>query len=318
LVGWQSQRPFKIKIQPPGDLHVRQEKVRRQEIKVDQRPFFDINVDQRPFFCTNVQPPGDHTVRQEKSPLEQQILAPTHHMPPSKPSFFSTPNDQNVLYGTTVYLVFIAAWLFSLLSPVLVLCLFYFHYKSAALLVAASIAACYIVPWPHSPSFRSFMAKGSTVYFRNCSLTYEKDLSKETTPPKMLLAVHPHGIFCMGWSILFAREELKQFTFCFASSLYNSPYFRVLSKMIGNPDSADKHTFKTLMSKNTPIALIPGGFESATITNPNVARVHVSKKGFIKYSLQYGYSLVPCYVFNENQTYSNVQGCWPCRFWCNR
>ena len=239
-------------------------------------------------------------------------------MPPSKPSFFSTPNDQNVLYGTTVYLVFIAAWLLSLFSPVLVLCLFYFHYKSAALLVAASIAACYIVPWPHSPSFRSFMAKGSTVYFRNCSLTYEKDLSKETTPPKMLLAVHPHGIFCMGWSILFAREELKQFTFCFASSLYNSPYFRVLSKMIGNPDSADKHTFKTLMSKNTPIALIPGGFESATITNPNVARVHVSKKGFIKYSLQYGYSLVPCYVFNENQTYSNVQGCWPCRFWCNR
>ena len=68
LVGWQSQRPFKIKIQPPGDLHVRQEKVRRQEIKVDQRPFFDTNVDQRPFFCINVQPPGDlHGPTRKKS-----------------------------------------------------------------------------------------------------------------------------------------------------------------------------------------------------------------------------------------------------------
>ena len=31
----------------------------------------------------------------------------------------------------------------------------------------------------------------------------------------------------------------------------------------------------------------------------------------------YGYSIVPCYVFNENQTYYNVQGCFKWRLWLN-
>ena len=81
-------------------------------------------------------------------------------------------------------------------------------------------------------------------YFRNCSITYEslkhmKVVEEETGEGggnegrssqqggKILLAVHPHGIFCMGWAILFGSSKLDAFDFCFSTALYNSPFFRV-------------------------------------------------------------------------------------------
>jgi hypothetical protein len=45
---------------------------------------------------------------------------------------------------------------------------------------------------------------------------------------KVLLCVHPHGIFCMGWGTLFCRPELKGVQFCFSPALFKSPFFRRL------------------------------------------------------------------------------------------
>ena len=127
----------------------------------------------------------------------------------------------------------------------------------------------------------------------------------------------------MGWAILFSSMELNHFDFCFSmcafdtccilavffcllllltvvflfsfllpgTALYNSPFFRVLAMLVGHPRPADKHTFQRLMRSGKSLALIPGGFESATITSSTQPRVHVKKKGFIKYALQHGYGL---------------------------
>ena len=234
----------------------------------------------------------------------------SHHTP----TFVTAPHDQNVVWGTVSVCSYLTLWVASLLSPFVLAVLAYGHCYTTAVGGLVVIVLCYVVPWPSSPTLRAFMAAGSIKYFRTCSLTFEESL---VDTPKVLLAVHPHGIFCMGWAILFGRIELRHMKFCFSTALYNSPFFRVLSKLVGNPAPADKATFQHLMQQGAALALIPGGFESATITNAAQPRVHVGKKGFIKYALKYGYGLVPCYVFNEHQTYTNVQGGWGFRFWLN-
>jgi len=73
------------------------------------------------------------------------------------------------------------------------------------------------------------------------------------------------------------------------------------------------------MKKKESIAIVPGGFEEASLNHVNIDRVWIKKrKGFIKYALQFGYSLTPAYVFGERGTFSNVQGLWAIRHWLNQ
>jgi len=132
-----------------------------------------------------------------------------------------------------------------------------------------------------------------------------------------ILCVHPHGVFAMGWGILFSRPELESVGFCFSQALYNSPFFRLMTKTIGRPAPADKVSFLRMLSERRTLAIIPGGFEEATIHCAGEHRVYCRRQGLVKYALEHGYSLVPCYCFGENKTYSNVQGAWSVRLWLN-
>ena len=106
--------------------------------------------------------------------------------------------------------------------------------------------------------------------------------------------------------------------FCFSSVLYASPLFLIFSKMVGRPNPADKATFNKLMKKRRTMALIPGGFEEATITSSGADRVYIkNRRGFVKYALQHGYCLTPTYSFGENKCFSNLQGMWSFRLWLN-
>jgi Diacylglycerol acyltransferase. len=72
------------------------------------------------------------------------------------------------------------------------------------------------------------------------------------------------------------------------------------------------------MKRGENLALPPGGFEEATLTNIHQDRVYIRKRmGFIKLALQHGYDVVPVYCFGENQTYWNMQGAWKIRLWLN-
>ena len=103
-----------------------------------------------------------------------------------------------------------------------------------------------------------------------------------------------------------------------AKSLYTSPFFRVLTQLSGRPSSADKATFTALMKKNCDLALIPGGFEEATLHTTQVDRVYLKdRQGFVKYALQYGYALVPVDAFGERETYHTAHGLYKFRLWLN-
>lgn len=61
------------------------------------------------------------------------------------------------------------------------------------------------------------------------------------------------------------------------------------------------------MKKGKNLILVPGGFEEASLSK-NGSLVMVLRKGFIKYGLQYGYSLHPSLVFGEENMFTVVEG----------
>ena len=59
---------------------------------------------------------------------------------------------------------------------------------------------------------------------------------------------------------------------------------------------------------DTSLALLPGGFQEATLCSYGQDRVYVKHRaGFVKYCLIHGYSITPCYTFGESDTYA----CFP-------
>jgi hypothetical protein len=60
--------------------------------------------------------------------------------------------------------------------------------------------------------------------------------------------------------------------------------------------SAEPSSMKKIMSTGQNVSLLPGGFHSASLLKHGAYRCYVLKrKGFIKYSLQYGYKVRPCF-----------------------
>ena len=75
--------------------------------------------------------------------------------------------------------------------------------------------------------------------FARLTVAFEKGALPSAEQP-ILYSVHPHGIFCMGWGILFGRPELDGIKFCISAALYRSPYFQLLTRTVGMPAPADK------------------------------------------------------------------------------
>jgi hypothetical protein len=234
-------------------------------------------------------------------------------------AFVHGSEDHAFFYGSFTTLLYLLVWTASLAAPFAVVMLAFAGRLRAAASLLAAIAACYL-PWqPRAPWLRTWFGLGNVKYFQEASLLFEESvLTTSDAETRKLMCVHPHGIFCMGWGILFGRPELEGVNFCFSTALYRSPFFRFFTKLLGSPAPADKASFQRLMRRGEPMAVIPGGFEEATITHSGKHRVYIKKRrGFVKYALQFGYALVPCYCFGENETYWNAQGCWGLRFWLN-
>lgn len=62
-----------------------------------------------------------------------------------------------------------------------------------------------------------------------------------------------------------------------------------------------------MMKSRRNIGFVPGGFEEATVTSDKEYRLWINdRKGFIKYSLKYGYKVHPVFVFNECKAYKTT------------
>lgn len=136
--------------------------------------------------------------------------------------------------------------------------------------------------------------------FKSYTVYCEEQLKNE----KSLFSFHPHGVLGFGPSMSGALNEvLYNSTFCGSRAMRNLPISGLAARWMG-VFGVDNKNFKDLMSKNKNIIFVPGGFEEATITQYGKDRVYIKeRKGFIKYALEFGYNVYPCYTFNENKLF---------------
>ena len=150
---------------------------------------------------------------------------------------------------------------------------------------------------------------------------------------------HPHGITTCGFSSngVWSREFNERTTpkplpagwegstwpgttFFIAATLREPSHgFKVLCDISGRLESASKGSMLPFFKQGRNVAIIPGGFEEATLFEHGVHRVAISKrKGLIKYALQHGYALTPIYTFGENRTFHTARGLLRLRLALNR
>jgi len=132
---------------------------------------------------------------------------------------------------------------------------------------------------------------------------------------RTLFAVHPHGLLTAGytwnmfWNLDF-HEMTGRIGFLLDENLrLKSAGFRLMCDWYAGPKrwagAATKRVMLEAMAKGETLALLPGGFQEATICERGVERVYIKKRaGFVKYCLQHGYAIVPCYTFGESDTYT--------------
>lgn len=151
----------------------------------------------------------------------------------------------------------------------------------------------------------------------------------QITPGKNFFACHPHGCLSAGWSwnMCWNSEFHKRVgPICFLidqNLRYVNPFFRMVCDWYAGEtrriDSADRKSIKQAMNKGESLALIPGGFEDATVMQRGKERTAVKKrKGFVKYCLEGGYRIIPVYTFGECDTYYTFKPLMKFRLWLNK
>jgi len=220
------------------------------------------------------------------------------------------------VHGTVAYMAFVGSWVggfllmlapfVSLVSGGWKLSIMFFIILVVLDKAASGKHYLFLQQWsqnaPHHLGHMTIRAEGKI----------EKDVPT-------VYCVHPHGVFCTGWMACYINKALRHVHFCFAPALFMNPLFRLLACSIAKGATADKKNFGRLLREKKSLALIPGGFEEATIFRYGYDRVWLKERaGFVKLALQTGHALRPVYTFGESETYINVQGFTKFRLWLNK
>jgi 2-acylglycerol O-acyltransferase 2 len=126
-----------------------------------------------------------------------------------------------------------------------------------------------------------------------------------------MFGFHPHSVFCYGLLLNMNGQNFKDEKLESVTPLGSR--FALLLPIIGlhfrlwGFEPVNPGNLKRLMGKGRSIALVPGGYEEATITTPYEMRVYLkNRKGFVKYALKYGYTIRPVLITNEHKAMSTL------------
>lgn len=142
-------------------------------------------------------------------------------------------------------------------------------------------------------------------FFKEDGLIFEEEIEDKNT----MVCLHPHGILVMGLPFSCLRnEKLFRSKLLASRSTLLTPLSGLFSKWLG-VNSIGPSSFKGYLKKGQNVTFSPGGFEEATISDHRKDKIFIKKrKGFIKYALEYGYTIHPAYTFNENKAYYTFNG----------
>lgn len=189
-------------------------------------------------------------------------------------------------------------------APVAVaLSCFGMHFGSYILVVYYSFR--FLVPPSYWEFFLEAMTLNDTPYCNHQNIVMDEGASVPEASSKTMVALSPHGILTIGWQTLISSREYRGlgFKWLVAEIMSVIPFLADMNAW-SNIVSCAKQNMIDIMESGANIGLIPGGFEEATLYKRGHFRLFLKKrKGFVKYALKYGYSIQPCFVFGEEQTY---------------
>ena len=181
------------------------------------------------------------------------------------------------------------------------------------LVVALLYQYTFLTEWEGYRKFINWL--GPYHFFKEDGLVLEEEI----TDQKNMFCFHPHGILvmslpfsCLRHPVLFKSKMLA------SRAIALAPLSGIMLKWLGGFEVSPKQ-FKQYLTNGDNLCFSPGGFEEATISDHRRDRVFINdRKGFIKYALEYGYKLHPCYTFNENKAYFTFNGFEKLRLWVNK
>ncbi|KAL4472268.1 hypothetical protein ABPG72_011629 [Tetrahymena utriculariae] len=162
-------------------------------------------------------------------------------------------------------------------------------------------------------TYQFYFAKRSETFIRFIKWLYFPSIFEDWTfvqeepiqEKNSMIAFHPHCIFNIAF--IWNNHINYQITPLASRIIYNVPFTGIFIRWLGI-STVDAQNMKNKMKKGQNIGLLPGGFEEATLTSTQENRVYIkNRKGFIKYALQYGYTVYPSYGFGENKCYYTIE-----------
>ena len=166
-------------------------------------------------------------------------------------------------------------------------------------------------------TLKRFFANMNPVdYFQESKLITEDE---KLPTQKALFGFHPHGILAAPIGFNTLRHPVLYNSNPLASrALLFLPISGMFSRWMGIKP-VDRSNFLRLLKNGENVSLSPGGFEEATLSDNNQDLVFIkNRKGFIKYALEFGYTIFPCYTFGENKTYYSFTGLQSLRLFLNK
>jgi len=167
-----------------------------------------------------------------------------------------------------------------------------------------------------SPAFFEFISRWAKDYYAQTAL---RGCLNDIKPTQTFFGFHPHGCLSAGFTINgcynpdFMKAAGRMTWLCDGNLRHKNPGFRIMAEAYRSDmraiESCDPQDFKLQMAQGVNVAFIPGGFLDATaFEHGKDITVLQSRKGFIKYCLQYGYRAHPVYTFGECETYHTFRG----------
>ena len=158
-------------------------------------------------------------------------------------------------------------------------------------------------------------------YCNSQKIIFEEGSASPKPKSKTMLTVAPHGILTLGFTFMVTSDEFESsdVKWLVTDMLLKLPFIRDMM-VWSDAWEVSKDSMNEFLQQEENVALIPGGFQEATIYLRDRHRLFIKdRKGFIKYALKYGYSILPAYVFGEERGFWQFDiGSIDFRFWLNK
>lgn len=229
------------------------------------------------------------------------------------------------LYGLLRLGCFLTTWVVGALSiPVALLAAFFYQVYIPAYIIIAYYTYRAILPagrWQEVKGRNGWFWLNEYPYCNIQQIVFTDGAKPPEPKSKTMLAVSPHGILTLGFVFAASSAEFdsSEIKWLVTDMLLQLPFIRDFMLWI-DAVAVNKKSMTSLLGQGHNVALLPGGFEEATIYIRDKHKLFIKdRKGFVKYALQYGYSIQPSYVFGEERGYWQFNiGSIEWRFWLNK